>query len=878
MKLTKKTIATIALILVLTIAAILVALPTATAKTTMTTYPFIGAMPNPVGLNQPTLLHIGILEQLQNVKLGWEGLTVSVEKPDGTTETLGPFRTDATGGMGTVLVPTMVGTYRLQTHFPEQLMPEPGTSRTPAGTVMEASDSEVLELVVQEEPLPDYPATPLPEEYWTRPIDAQHRDWYTIAGNWLEGATKNLAGIFAPYNDYAPETAHILWTKPYATGGLVGGPLGPHAYEDGDAYQGYGDGSVIINGIYIYNEAPNPTGWGKWDPQWNRITAVDLRTGEELWSKSFGLERVAFAQTMLWDSFNNHGAFPYVYTTVGNTWKAYDPRTGQWVFTMENVPRGVRVQDRTTRARGPKGEILLFEVDTKNGWMALWNSTNIPALYGAQSHPTTPEFTGNLYYTVWGNWWPWNKTVDATGPVEVSPEQPLGKAGYTWNVTIPTGLPGSVAGVSLGDKILGVSYSDEEISSWSLSLEEGQKGALLHSNTWQAPAEWKENSIGLRHLSVSFEDDVFVIFAQQIRTWYAFDINTGDFLWKTDSQNYLDHYQYINHASLDYGNLYSVSIGGIVYCYDLDNGELKWTYEVTDPYNEFNWANNWAMMINFVTDGKIYMGQEMHSPIDPKPRGGPYVCLDAITGDVIWRADGMFRQTEWGGHAIIGDSIIVTMDTYDQRIYAIGKGPSATTVTASPEVSVHGSSVLVKGMVTDVSPGTEDYALRARFPHGVPAVADGSMSDWMLYVYKQFERPTDATGVTVKIEAYDPNGNYQNLGTATSDSYGNYGFVFEPEVPGTYWISATFEGSNGYYGSQSTTYIQVDAAPSPAQQIEPELTEGATSTESEFTNPDPPEPTTAEAPFITTEVAILAAVAVAVVIGIAAYWILRKRK
>ena len=36
----------------------------------------------------------------------------------------------------------------------------------------------------------------------------------------------------------------------------------------------------------------------------------------------------------------------------------------------------------------------------------------------------------------------------------------------------------------------------------------------------------------------------------------------------------------------------------------------------------------------------------------------------------------MFRDTRWGGNGIIGDSIIATMDTYDQRVYAIGKGPS----------------------------------------------------------------------------------------------------------------------------------------------------------------------------------------------------------
>ena len=297
----------------------------------------------------------------------------------------------------------------------------------------------------------------------------------------------------------------------------------------------------------------------------------------------------------------------------------------------------------------------------------------------------------------------------------------------------------------------------------------------------------------------------------------------------------------------------------------------------------------------FITDGKIYLGHSEHSPVDPKPRGGPFICLNATSGEVIWRANGLFRQTDWGGNAIIGDSIIATMDSYDQRLYAIGKGPSATTVSIKNDVTTLGTSVLITGMVTDVSPGTDEYSLTTRFPNGVPAVSDESMSDWMLYVYKQFPRPADTMGVQVKLEAYDPNGNYQNFGTAYTDAYGVYGFAFKPEVPGTYWISATFEGSAGYYGSVSTTYITVDPAPALATPIEPEEPETPVTptepdepeepeTPEEPTEPDEPEEPetpeepTAEAPLISTEVAILAAIAVACVIGVAAFWALKKRK
>src|SRR5665648_449736 len=84
------------------------------------THAYIGATPNPIGVGQETLIHVGITDELELVQYGWEGLTVTVTKPDNTTTTIGPFNTDSTGGTGTVFVPDQIGTYYLQTNFPAQ--------------------------------------------------------------------------------------------------------------------------------------------------------------------------------------------------------------------------------------------------------------------------------------------------------------------------------------------------------------------------------------------------------------------------------------------------------------------------------------------------------------------------------------------------------------------------------------------------------------------------------------------------------------------------------------------------------------------------------------------------------------------------------------
>ncbi|MCJ7721086.1 hypothetical protein MUO98_01575, partial [Candidatus Bathyarchaeota archaeon] len=122
------------------------------------------------------------------------------------------------------------------------------------------------------------------------------------------------------------------------------------------------------------------------------------------------------------------------------------------------------------------------------------------------------------------------------------------------------------------------------------------------------------------------------------------------------------------------------------------------------------------------------------------------------------------------------------------------------------------TGVSIRGTVTDVSPGTQDYAITARFPNGVPAVADESMTDWMQYVYMQYQRPTDTMGVPVRIQIVDPAYTYAWIGTATSDAYGNYEYSFIPQMEGTYTIIATFVGSKSYYGSQQTTYLTVGPA------------------------------------------------------------------
>jgi outer membrane protein assembly factor BamB len=820
-----KTTNAIALLMMLTMTAALVALPKVNAQfgpqiNTMTSYSFIGARPNPVGVGQSVLLHFGITASTQNATENFKGLTVTVTKPGGTTQTLGPFSTDSTGGSGTIYVPDTVGNYVLQTHFPEQWYNFTGMSTfgpVDSHTLYKASDSDKLTLVVQEEPLPYYPGVPLPTEYWSRPIDAQAREWYTISGSWLYDPDNR----FAPNND-GPDTAHILWTKPLTIGGLAGGDVGlansinqgAVGFGTGDAYEGIWSSRLIIAGRLYYAVVAAGMLTNAALPEPVEYHCVDLHTGEELWTKTLTFmnnQTLAFGQLLYYQGFNYMGTFAYLWVTTGGfdfftgtslpgNWYAFNAYTGNLAFTVLNVPSGTTLRDA-------KGGLYVLEVNQFGGWMALWNMTQLV------------ESSATGYYVGGGSW---GNVVNGM-TFDAGANTTAAKEAYSWNVTMPQGLAGSVQTAFFGDRVIGSNLAGgffggsvpSTVSVWGLSLKDGQEGQVLFNKQWTPPSGWISGNQSISWAAWSAESKVGVLWSKELRQHYGVSLETGDLIWgPTPSQYYLDIYEGTNLPShvLAYGKLYACGVSGILYCYDAKTGNLLWNYTAKDPYTESMFSSNWWLGIILITDGKLYLGSSEHSANQPLPRGAPFICLNATSGDLIWRANGLFRQTAWGGLAIIADSIIATMDTYDQRVYAVGKGPSATTVVASPEVSVHGSSVLVKGMVTDVSPGTKDESLTVRFPNGVPAVSDASQSDWMLHVYKQFALPTSATGVDVVVEVLDPNNNYYEVGKATSDATGFYSLAFTPEVTGKYTIVARFAGSGAYYGSLSETAVQVDEA------------------------------------------------------------------
>lgn len=76
----------------------------------------------------------------------------------------------------------------------------------------------------------------------------------------------------------------------------------------------------------------------------------------------------------------------------------------------------------------------------------------------------------------------------------------------------------------------------------------------------------------------------------------------------------------------------------------------------------------------------------------------------------------------------------------------------------------------------------------------------------------QKPKPTNGTGVPVSIDVVDANGNYRNIGNTTSDSSGMFSLTWTPDIDGTYYVIATFAGSESYYPSFAESSFAVNAA------------------------------------------------------------------
>jgi len=331
---------------------------------------------------------------------------------------------------------------------------------------------------------------------------------------------------------------------------------------------------------------------------------------------------------------------------------------------------------------------------------------------------------------------------------------------------------------------------------------------------------------GMMYETMSVDDGVFIYRQDMTRQYWGFNLKTGQQLWETQPESQMQFYglSSADDTAIYDGKFFSYGYGGQITAYNITTGQIVWQYTAKDQGFESPYGN-YPIGIACICDGKLYCTTSEHSPTQPLFRGSDLRCINATDGTEVWKILHWAAGMAAGVDVFIADGRALSLNSYDNELYCYGKGPSATTVSA-PQIDIQlGGSVTLTGTVTDQTPSGrlnenygQDFVLQ-----GTPAISEDSMQAWMEYKFMQQPKPTNATGVPVSLDAIDPNANYVHIGTVTSDITGTYGCDWTPQVPGTYQIMATFDGSTSYGGSSAQTYMSVSNA-APTASPYPEIT------------------------------------------------------
>jgi outer membrane protein assembly factor BamB len=741
---------------------------------------------------------------------------------------------------------------------------------------------------VTSEPIQKYQETPLPNDYWSRPVYDTNRGWASIVmGQYLNAGELNAFCSTGRYNPYTtgPASSHVLWTRPFFNGGIAGGystvnsSSPDNSYYSGQSYESYGGPSIILNGKFYYSVGTNPReGW----------YCCDLYSGETIYFRNNTLSAVtgtgggfantgnipsgapSFGQVLVYDSPNQHGTTGYYWVTspIGksNTWELYDDFSGNYICSIANItwsnPKSsggsVTVGGTGTSAVGTDGSILRYNfanlgtTASPKYYLQVWNTSQVIMYDSYVQHEEVSGTNTN---------WMWRAILNNTYD---------GRTGLSANVSIPT-LTLSTINVRqvIPDDQLVIVYAGSNNGSLNIpgsvmgiNLKPGSVGQVLYSYNFTAPANVgdaygqneqysnKNTAFG----GVTIQEGIFWYYDPMTLRYFIYDLSNGNLLWTAPKAEQFQFYG--GYTAVTYKGMFIDCGGysGVVRAFEAKTGTFLWNW--TAPIvglDETPYQYSPTSYGCLSGDGLLYLYSSEHSVNNPIRRDAQIWCVNVSSGKMVW------MLTDWPSSApIMADGSLLVVDSHDQMIYCFGKGSSATTVSAPQIIPPLGSSVELTGTVTDQSlygrrniNGALDRPLK-----GTPAISDASMDAWMEYMFHQRPKPTDAKGVEVNLATIDPNGNYIPIGTVTSDIYGNYGIPFTPEVPGQYQIIATFAGSNSYGPSASSTYLTIGDGPA--------------------STPAPtPVPESAADMYIVPGIAAI--IVVIIIVGIAIILVLRKR-
>ena len=748
-----------------------------TPDITVNTIAHISYRPNPVGIGQPLLINMWMqFETFDRQRKYHDAFRLTITDPDGKSEVyiMDSYPADATNWKE--IVPNKLGNWTLKFDFLGNYFPPGrylegniitantgGTSFTQSEYHKPASDGP-YNFVVQQDPVASYPASALPTDYWTRPVHPQNREWWPLLGNYpptgvyggndptWPSDTNTYASAQYGYVPYvpAPASSHIVWKRQFAIGGLVGGSLGEQ--------------SLLHN------------------PGLSGANAGDSVDGHP---------------TMIYGGRGYYSVIMPFNGTTQNVWQCYDIRTGEIIWEKVDVPFNLRPTFiMYAPPAGPVEGSQPYEVRPLLGYIGGGRLLKYNPMNGEMvgNYSIDPLTTGTFYQD----------------PCALS-VQDLGSAAGTnryrlinWTTlgtssTLASRINSNITWAwnslpTTTDFEAGIAVRAENTRIRSYSLTTGNLLSDINTTigygTFAGPPLTDHGKFARRY------NDGY---------WHCFDLTSGQEIWKSELSSW-PWATFGTYGSTSYGGLILSNQYDAVAAINWTNGKVVWVYtQPTYPYESpYTGPNGETVQpwhsCSIIADGIYFTMNSEHSPSQPLRRDWKMHAINITTGEGIWKIASCQSGLGTGSRVFqgsIADGYLLYSDAYTGYMFAVGKGKSETTL-AAPATSIQvGQSFTITGTVLDTSPAQS----------GTAAISEESMDSWMEYQNMQMPKPTNATGVSVTLTALDPNGNTINIGKATSDTDGVYGFTWAPEIPGLYHIIATFPGSTSYGSSTASTYL-----------------------------------------------------------------------
>jgi hypothetical protein len=769
---------------------------------------FLSFSPNPIGKDQTLLVNVWTIPA-PGANRAHTGYTVTFTKPDGTLDVIGPFNSYVADGTNWfTYTPDQVGNWTVQLIYPGDYYPAGRyvngilNNSAPAGTnfmdqrdypstYYTPSETPKQPLVVQNESVMSW-YSPLPNDYWTRPISPENREWAWIGGNYPWAYYNSFAHYCGPFV-IAPNTAHIVWRQQEALGGIIGGEAGQYSLTPqpgtpsviylGRCYQTL---TVPVNGV--------PT---------SSAVCYDLRTGEQYYA-------IPVAQGGITPT-----AISYIAPATSSS-QALGTSANGYTVELLTISGGASMY-------GPPAPLRLYKIDAYSGAVTanitlpstltsgtFYNNNcvisvqDLGASAGANRYRlinwTTTGTSTNFASRIFGN---------VSWPVSMAPGGQGMLADFDTGVAVGTvaGIYGSISqGVPVtGDFGLAAGAYGTRIV--GISLITGQ--ALYNFTTDHTSFNPGSNSIMNGKILIPMDMGYLD----------CFDLITGKLVWTSDQFDYPWGAFGGYNAEAAYGLYFWQTYDGVV-AFNVSTGQRQWKFQAPstpfeNPYTMPNGTSEYSFFsVAMVADGKIYAYNSEHTPSQPITRGWGLYCINAYTGEGIWNITGSMYP------GAIADGYLTAGNSYDGYMYVFGKGQSSTTISAPQTEVVAGHNAVISGTVLDQSPGQP----------GTPCVSTESMGPYMEYLHMQHQMPTTIIGVPVSIDAVDPNGNFVHLATVTSDgTSGTFAYTWTPTIAGNYKIMATFGGDDSYGSSFATSYTNVVNAPTPTSSPTPISTTAAQS-------------------------------------------------